>query len=486
MEKTSIKKNYLYNLVYQIIILILPIITTPYISRALGATNIGIYSFTVSIVTYFSLFGSLGVSLYGQREIAYVRDNINKRKKTFFEIVLFRFITLTTSMSVFFFTFAQNNEYQLYYRILLLYLLAAAFDISWFFQGLEDFKKTVTRNVIVRLLSVACIFIFVKKPEDLSKYLLIYSLADLLGNISLWFYLPRYFKGIKIKNINLKKHAIPIIMLFIPQIAIKLYNTVDKTMLGYIISDKSELGNYEEANKIINVLFTIVSSLGIVMVPRIANTFASGDTKKLNEYIMKSFRFVFFLAFPLTFGIVTISKEFVPIFLGPGYDKCYLIINILAPIILLCGITNVIGTQYLLPTKRQKEYTISILIGLIFNVAFNAILIPNYGAYGAALMTTFAQTLVVIVQCLSIKKDINIKSAFKCGINYAIASIIMFIICSLIGAIVKSAILSIAIQIITGAATYGIILIILKDEYVKLVLEIVQSKLKKTKKQPST
>lgn len=479
MEKSSIKKNYLYNLVYQIIILILPIITTPYISRALGATNIGIYSFTVSIVTYFTLFGSLGVSLYGQREIAYVRENANKRKKTFIEIVLFRFITLAISMIIFYFSFARSNEYQVYYRILLLYLLAASFDISWFFQGLEDFKKTVTRNVIVRLLSVACIFLFVKKPEDLSKYLLIYSLADLLGNLSLWLYLPKYFKGIKIKHINLIKHTIPIITLFIPQIAIKLYNTVDKTMIGYIISNKSELGNYEEANKLINVLFTIVSSLGIVMVPRIANVFASGDTKKLNDYIMKSFRFVFFLAFPITFGIITISKEFVPIFLGSGYEKCYIIVNILAPIILLCGITNVIGTQYLLPTKRQKQYTISILAGLIFDVAFNALLIPKYGAYGAALMTTFAQTLVVIIQCYYIKNDINIKNAFKEGINYAIAGIIMFIVCIILGLLIKQALLSIILKIIFGGITYIAILFFLKDEYIKIAMLTIANKLSK-------
>ena len=468
MEKTSLKKNYLYNLIYQIIILILPIITTPYISRALGATNIGIYSFTVSIVTYFTLFGSLGVSLYGQREIAYVRDDKEKRKKLFLEIVLFRFITLAISMAVFFFAFALNNEYQIYYRILLLHLLAASFDISWFFQGLEDFKKTVTRNVVVRLLSVLCIFIFVKKPSDLAKYLLIYSLADLLGNLSLWFYLPKYFKGTPVKHINLKRHMIPIVMLFIPQIAIKLYNTIDKTMLGYIIHDKSELGNYEEANKLINVLFTIVSSLGIVMVPRIANVFASGDTKKLNEYIMKSFRFVFFLAFPITLGIITVSKEFVPIFLGDGYEKCYLIVNILAPIILLCGITNVIGTQYLLPTKRQKEYTISILVGLVFNVAFNAILIPKFGAYGAALMTTFAQTIVMIIQCVYIKSNINIRKAFKEGINYAIAGIIMFIVCIIVGVFIHNALLSILVKMALGGLTYAIVLFFLKDEYVKI------------------
>lgn len=477
MEKTSIKKNYLYNLVYQIIILILPIVTTPYISRALGATNIGIYSFTVSIVTYFTLFGSLGVSLYGQREIAYVRDDKEKRKKLFLEVVLFRFITLAISIAVFFFAFALNNEYQTYYRILLLYLLAASFDISWFFQGLEDFKKTVTRNVVVRLLSVLCIFIFVKKPSDLAKYLLIYSLADLLGNLSLWLYLPKYFKGIPVKHINLKRHMIPIIMLFIPQIAIKLYNTIDKTMLGYMIHDKSELGNYEEANKLINVLFTIVSSLGIVMVPRIANTFASGDTKKLNEYIMKSFRFVFFLAFPITLGIITVSKEFVPIFLGSGYEKCYLIVNILAPIILLCGITNVIGTQYLLPTKRQKQYTISILVGLVFNVAFNAILIPKFGAYGAALMTTFAQTLVMIIQCIYIKNDINIKKAFKEGINYAIAGVIMFIACIIVGLFISSPLLSIVVKMLVGGLMYAIVLFLLKDEYVKIFFITLAKKL---------
>lgn len=273
--------------------------------------------------------------MYGQREIAYARENKQQRKKTFLEIIIFRFITLAISIAVYFFTYVSGEQYQEYYQILMLYLLAAAFDISWFFQGMEEFKKTVTRNVIVRLASVCCIFIFVKTSEDLSKYLLIYSLADLLGNISLWFYLPKYFKGIEVKHLNIKRHIVPIILLFIPQIAVKLYNIVDKTMIGYMMTDKAELGNYEEAYKVINVLFTVVSSIGVVMIPRIASVFASGDVKKINEYIIKSFRFVFFLAFPMMFGIITISKEFVPIFLGKGYDKAAVIINILAPMILL-------------------------------------------------------------------------------------------------------------------------------------------------------
>ena len=169
MKTKSIKKNYLYNLTYQMLILLLPIITTPYISRTLGSENIGIYSFTISIVTYFILFGSLGVSLYGQREIAYIRENKSKLQKTFLEIVIFRFITMSIAILIYYIIFVRNNVYKQYYKILIIYLFAASFDITWFFQGLEEFKKTVTRNIIVRAISVICIFIFVKSRKRFKK-----------------------------------------------------------------------------------------------------------------------------------------------------------------------------------------------------------------------------------------------------------------------------------------------------------------------------
>lgn len=362
MPKKSITKNYLYNLTYQILILILPLITTPYLSRVLGAEGIGIYSYTYTIVTYFVLFGSLGVALYGQREIAYAQDNKEKRKKVFFELVIFRFITIAIAVMIYYYFFIRTGTYIVYYKILLFELIAAAFDISWFFQGLEDFKKTVTRNVLVRLISVALIFIMVKTQEDLITYMYIYSLADLLGNLSLWIYLPKYFRGIKIKNVNIFRQVPAIILLFIPQITNKLYDILDKTMLGNMIFDKTETGYYEQSQKVIRVLLTIVTSLGTVMIPRMANMFANKEKEKINYYMKKSFSFVFLLSFPMIFGIISISKAFVPIFFGPGYEKTAILISIISPIILLMGIANVIGTQYLLPTKRQKEYTISVAV----------------------------------------------------------------------------------------------------------------------------
>lgn len=194
MKQKSISKNYLYNLFYQILVIVMPLITTPYLSRVLGAEAIGVYSYTLSIATYFILFGTLGVSLYGQREIAYVQDDEKKRSIVFWEIVLLKTITMTISILIFWFTYGMYGEYKIYYRILIIELISQCIDISWFFQGIEEFKKTVIRNSIVKLIFAVCIFIFVKSPNDLIKYIVIIAGANLFGNLSLWMYVPKYIK----------------------------------------------------------------------------------------------------------------------------------------------------------------------------------------------------------------------------------------------------------------------------------------------------
>lgn len=274
-EKKSVVKNYMYNLIYQVLILILPLITTPYLSRVLGAEGVGIYGYTYSIVTYFVLFGSLGIALYGQREIAYVQDSPLKRKKVFLELILFRFITLAIAILVYCLIFVRGAKYHQYYLILLIELIAAGFDISWFFQGIEEFKKTVFRNVLVRVVSVSLVFVIVKTSSDLWKYILIYSVADLLGNLLLWIYLPKYLKGKKVGRLELKVHVIPLLMLFIPQVTTKVYNLLDTTMLGAIVANKKETGYYEQSQKVIRLLITIVTSLGVVMIPRVASVYAN-------------------------------------------------------------------------------------------------------------------------------------------------------------------------------------------------------------------
>ena len=481
MGKKSITKNYVYNMVYQILILVLPLVTTPYLSRVLGAEGIGIYGYTYSIVTYFVLFGSLGVALYGQREIAYSGENKEKIKKTFIEVNIFRFLTIAIASIVYYFCFMRNNDYSVYYRILLFELWAAAFDISWFFQGMEEFKKTVIRNVLVRICSVALVFLLVKTREDLAKFVLIYSLADFIGNLSLWIYLPKYTKGIKVKNIEVWKHVIPILMLFIPQIANQIYKILDTTMIGKLVVDKAETGYYEQSQKVIRLLLTIVTSLGVVMIPRMASTFASGNKEKINEYMKMSFKFVFFLAFPLMFGIVSISSSFVPVFFGQGYDKVVILINIMCPILILMGIANVVGTQYLLPTKRQKENTISVTIGIIVNFFMNYFFIKAYASVGASISTVLSQLVVDYIQLYFIRKDINIGEMLLLSRKYLISGIIMFLFCFIVGNIVQRLnggyILEIFAQVLVGVISYFSMLIILKDDYVNNFLRNLRNKL---------
>ena len=479
MPKKSITKNYIYNLIYQVLTLVLPLITTPYLSRVLGATPIGIYSYTYSIVSYFLLFGALGVAFYGQREIAYVNEDKQKRKKVFWEIVTCRFVTMFIAIIIYYMFFMRKGEYSIYYRIWFMELIATAFDISWFFQGLEEFKKTVIRNVVVRLVSVTLIFVLVKVPQDLIKYITIYAIADLVGNLSLWVYLPKYFQGIKIEKIKTFSHLHAIILLFIPQIANQVYNLLDKTMIGRIIADKSEVGFYEQGQKVIRVLLTLVTSLGIVMIPRMASTFASGDKEKMAQYMKNSFKFVFFLAFPIVFGLMSVSKSFVPLFFGEGYDKVVTLLIVISPTIILTGMANVIGTQYLLPTKRQKEYTITIAIGLAVNFILNYILIHLYSSIGASIATVLSEFIVVAAQMYVIRKDINPKDVIKLSYKYILAGGVMLGVSFMLNLIFGVGVKTIVIQVITGILVYVFMLWILKDEFLKLFLNKARASLRR-------
>ena len=475
MKQKSIVKNYLYNLAYQVLIIILPLITASYLARVLGAAGNGIYIYTFTIVNYFVLFGSLGIAMYGQREIAYAQNDKVKRKKVFIELVSFRFIAIGIASLIYYYCFMRKGVYAPYYRILFFELLAAGFDISWFFQGMEDFKKTVLRNIVVRLTSVALIFVFVKEQSDLWKYLTIYAVADLLGNISLWFYLPKHFKGIKVENISLTKQVPAIVLLFIPQIANKIYNMLDTTMLGRIIVDKSETGYYEQSQKIIRVLLTVVTSLGTVMVPRMANMFANGEKENINRYIKKSFNFTYLLSFPIMFGLIAVSKDFVPWFFGPGYTKVILLMNIIAPIVLLMGVANIIGTQYLLPTKRQKEFSLSVLGGIIVNFILNFIMIHLWKSIGACIATVLSQLVVDAILWYYVKDEIDIKEMIKLSYKYLFAAVMMFICCMLVR-IVLSGFVCFVVQGIVGVIIYFGILIIFKDEFIYLIIDRIKNR----------
>lgn len=472
----SIKKNYTYNLIYQILLIILPIITTPYLTRVLGVENIGIYGYGLSITTYFILFGTLGTALYGKREIAYVSKNKNEYSKVFWEIFVIRLFFIIISLLFFYVFFIRDTKYGVYYAILSIEIIANIFDISWFFQGLEEFQKIVIRNVIIKAVSVLAIFLLVKSRNDLSIYISIFVLSTLFGNLSLWVYLPKFIVKFG-KKIELKKHLLPTISLFIPQVAVQIYTLLDKTMLGVLTQNMVQVGNYEESQKIIKTALVLVTSLGTVVSPRISSTISAGNYNQVIEYLKKSYRFVWLLGFPLMIGLIATSNTIVPWFLGSDFNDSIVLIIIGSLLIMAIGLNNVSGVQYLISVKKQNLYTKSVVIAAVFNFLLNYLLIPKFGAIGAIISSVLAEILIIIIQAIDIRKDFDVRIIYQGSLKYIVGSIIMFVPVYIIGFLLRPTILTTLIQVVVGVVIYGSYLLIIKDYYTLAIVNNVFSRL---------
>lgn len=465
MDKKVIK-NYIYNTAYQLLIIILPLITTPYVSRTLGAEGIGIYNYTNSITQYFILFGCIGLNLYGSREIAYYQNDKMKRDKAFFEILLLRVITISISLFIYYFTLVTRSKYSFVFFIQTIDIIASIFDVSWFFQGIEDFKKTVIRNFIIRVVCVILIFCFVKSPKDIYIYIFCYSITLLIGNISLWFYLPKYVNKVKISNLNLRKHIKPALILFFPQIATSLYTLLDKTMIGFITSDTTEVAYYTQAQVIVKTVLALLTSLGTVMMPRIANLFSMNKTNLIIKKLYSSFKFVSFLSYPMMFGLMAISNNMVLWFFGTGFDKVILNMIVISPIIVFIGYSNIIGVQYLLPLGKQREYTVSVVSGMIINCILNFVLIPNLLSIGAGIASVVAELSVTAIQLYFVRRDFNFKILIKQCNRYFIFGLIMFIPTFILSLQLPSSPLYTLSCIVLGIFIYFILLFLSKDDIV--------------------
>lgn len=464
-KKKSIAKNYVYNLIYQLLTIFLPLITTPYLSRILGAEQIGIYGYTTSIVSYFILFGSLGTSMYGQREIAYYQDDKEKRSKIFLEIVILRGFTLVLSCLLFYLIYANTGKYSLYYKILLIQLSANIFDISWLFQGIEEFDKTVIRNLIVKLLCLILIFVLVNDYNDLWIYFLIYASAEFFGNLSIWFYLPKYVEKVKLSTLNFKKHLKPIFTLFLPQIAIQIYTVLDKTMIGAITGNMEEVGYYEQAQKIVKASLLILGALQIVMNSRIANAYVKNDKKEISNCLNKSFCFLWLISVPMVLGLIAVSPKFVPWYYGVGFDDVIGIMMSLAPILLIIGLNGITGNQYLIQVGKSRAYTSSVIIGATVNIILNFVLIYFFNSIGACFASLVAELTVLGVQLFYCKEQFKIMDILRLSIKNWISGIIMFIILVFMVNILSISIFNTMIEVLLGSIVYFGCLLILKDDF---------------------
>lgn len=458
----SLTKNFFYNLLYQIVTLLTPLITVPYVSRILGKNGIGIFSYTNSITQYFILIGTLGISTYGSRQIAYIRDNKNDLSKTFLSIFLFKGTTTFISFFIYLIIFGANKEYGDVYLIQSLNILAALFDISWLFIGIEDFQKTVTRNLLVKLVCIISIFVFVKSYDDLYKYIFLNALMTLLGNLVMFLYLPGLISKVKIHLKDIFSHFVPTLQLFIPQIAVQIYSILDRTQLG-ILSNTGEVGLYEQSQKIMRLVLGVLTCANVVMMPRMSNIFANGDTKKMNSNLNKSLNIMSYFSIPMMFGLIGISNEFVPWFFGDDFLPVSYLLICLSPILFFIGLSGVMGNQFLIPSNKTKPYTVSVTLGSLANVTANFILIPKFQAVGACISSVLAESTVVIIQYIILKDNIKLKELCISLLKYTFASSLMLALVRLIGISLGVKVTTTILQILVGTITYILTLFILKE-----------------------
>ncbi len=464
MRMKSIKKNYIYNVFYQVLLVIIPLITIPYLSRVLGADGIGTVSFAESIVSYFVLFANLGINIYGQREISYAQDDKKRRSIAFYNIFITKLITATTALTIYsicYFTVLHNTIY----LILFVQIISVIFDITWFFQGIEEFDKIVIRNTIIKLISIIFIYTLVKGKNSVIIYCVSVVLFPLLGFLSLWPNLSAYIDRIDLSKINVANVLKVSLTLFLPTIAIQVYTVLDKTMIGIITKDALENGYYEQSVKISRSLLMLITALSTVVIPRVGYYYDKNDHDMVKDILYRSYRFVFMMSIPMCFGLYFVSYNFIPWFLGAGFDKSIILVQIFSLLIICISLSNVTGMQYFVPTEQQTKLTISVCIGAVVNFILNCLLIPSFKSVGAAVASVIAEAIITIVQFILAKDYISIPKILRNATKYLVSGIVMLIILFTFARNREPSVFNSLIISAIGATSYFTTLLILKDEF---------------------
>ncbi|MDK7184064.1 flippase [Lacticaseibacillus rhamnosus] len=468
---TQVVKNLLWNMGYQVFILLLPILTIPYVSRVLGPTGIGINAFTNSIVQYFVLFGTLGMTMYGNREVAYQRDQPKKLSNLFWELSLLRFITTVIATMVYIAFIILSGEYQLFYLIQGLFLVANAVDVSWFFQGLEEFRITVLRNTLVKIVSLISIFVLVRTRDDLWLYVLILSGSQVLGNLTLLPYLKRYITWPHWSGLTLKRHFRPTIEMFVPQIATQVYLQLNKTMLGALIGVQAS-GFYDNSDKIVKIILAVVTATGTVLLPHSAHSYSQGRYDIIETSLDRSMHFILLLAFPLATGLAGVAPLFTHVFFGKGFSPVADLLIIESIVIVLVGISNAVGVQYLLPTDQLKTFTTSVIFGALVNIVLNLPLILLFQSDGAMVATVLSELLVTVYQLIKVRQQIDVFKLFREVWKYAFSAFVMGVLVRIFTIILPiQSIALLLLAVLWGGIVYFLILGLLRPhELMKMIL----------------
>lgn len=486
MTTPSVKKNFAYSMLYQILDIVVPIIMAPYLSRVLGADMVGVQSYTASVQTYFLLVAALGTQSYGTREISRNRDNIKVCSKLFWEIGLMSMATSMATLATWILLIVLSPTYRIFYFVMIPNILGSMLNITWFFNGLEKFNLTVISNMFFRLTGIVLMFVFVREKSDVVIHVAILSLINLLLSASLWIYIPKLTVKVSFEELKIAEHFKQTLTYFIPTIATSIYTVLDKTLIGLITKDSAQNGFYEQAENVIRVANKIsYAGINAVVGVRISYLFMENKIEEIHNRIENSMNFIFFMGVGCACGLSAIAKRFVPFFFGAGYEGVEYLLYVLCPISVIIGVSNCMGSHYYTPSGRRAQSSKYLIMGSCVNLVMNLCLIPYLQAIGAAIATVVAELTITVLYVRNSNNYMSLKLLVQIGWKKIIAGICMLAVVYKMGALFITEIVVILVQVCIGVGVYILVLYLLKDRwttrYIHVMLNSVNEKSRKNK-----
>jgi len=485
MKIHSVKFNFIMNFIMSASSIVFPLITFPYISRVLMATGNGKVATASAVIMYFNMFASLGIPTYGIRACAKVRDDKEKLSKTVQELLIINSITMLLTLLVFVFTVILVPEFSAekeLYVINGIGMVLNMFAITWLYNALEQYAYITVVNMIVKVVSLVLMFLLVKKPEDYILYGGITVFASSASYVFNFVYATKFITLKKSGTYNFRVHMKPILRFFAMSAATSVYTNLDVVMLRFM-QGNTEVGYYNAAIKVKTILVTLITSLGTVLLPRLSYYVKKEKIDDFYRMIGKAVNFVVIAGLPLMIYFMLYARESIQFLAGEGYEGAILPMIILMPTVLLIGLSNITGIQILTPQNLEQQVLNSIVCGAVVDFLLNLVLIPKMASSGAALATTVAELVVLIVQCIYLKKMlkdiIRNVSGMKIGLAMilgTIAGIAVKMLLNLTGtgwSLEIQAFLMLAVSACVFFGVYGVALLVTKEEFVWELLESV-------------
>lgn len=411
MKKTL--KDIMYNAVYQLFLIVLPLLTTPILSRRIGAEGLGIYGYVFSIAQFLITAISIGMNPFRIRSIAKARNSKEELSSQFWNIYFMQLLIGIVSIAIYLFcVFTFDIQYRNLYLIQLLFVLGVTLDISWFFQGIEEFAKVVTRNTLIKLSSIILIIIFVTTKNDLWIYMLITSAINLIGSLVFW---VGIVKRVSLPCFNKKIFKSlwkPGLMILIPQLFMQVYTTLDKTIVGYFVNP-TQLSYYDQSQKIARIILAVLTSITIVMLPKLSGARARGDHDSIIKYTKKSFDSTLVLSVILFNVVFANTITFVPWFFGSSFKPMIGNMMLVGVLILVNPIGGVLSNQFSIAIEKDGAFALPLILGAFVSVIGNILIVPRFGSLGATFVLIFVEVMVSFLRIFLVRKEISMRLLFN-------------------------------------------------------------------------